>query len=324
MDYLLIGIAICVALAVFMFEWAMLRSVASPQAKNSKKIKDRIAKLKQKSIQQKQESLVKQDYKDKNSAFYQNASKIPGMNTIKLWIEQSGQSIKLEKLLWTCAIFGIAGVLIGFTLTRSILIALAIGAGACTLPVIQLNRQRIKRLNTFDETLPEALDIMTRALRAGHPFNHSLKLVGEELGGPMGEEMSVTHAELNYGVSVKESLLNLTRRVPSKPLKSLVTAILLQRETGGNLAEILEKIGGVVRGGYKFQRKLKTLSAEGKMSAWVLAMVPIVLGVGMYGFVPDIIGELFTNPKGHNLLYASAVLYIVGFIWIKKVIKIEV
>ena len=136
--------------------------------------------------------------------------------------------------------------------------------------------------------------------------------------------MAIAYAELNYGVSINIALSNLIRRIPSKPLKSLVTAILLQRETGGNLAEILEKIGGVVRGSYKFQRKLKSLSAEGKLSSLVLSSVPLVLGAGLYVMQPELVSELFRNPKGIDLLYGSGVLYAIGFVWINRVIKIEV
>lgn len=322
-----IGLIVLVAfigVAIFLFEWGMLRSVYTPEKEDNKKIKERIGQLRQEKKVAQQESLIRADYLEKNSDLYRKVSGIPGFTTISRWAEQAGENIKIEKFLWISA--GIATVLfvVSWIALNNVLIAIPIGIVGFFIPTIRLRRKKNKRLNDFDEQLPEALDIMTRALRAGHPFSHTLKLVADELSGAISEEMAITFAELNFGVAANEALGGLIRRVPSKALKSLVTAILLQRETGGNLAEILEKISGVVRGSYRFQRKLRTLSAEGKMSAWVLAMVPIVLGAAISVIIPDTMMILFTDPKGHQLLYGAGILYVIGFFWIKSTIKIEV
>lgn len=322
-----IGLIIFVAvvgIAVFLFEWGMLRSVYSPEKEESRRVKERIANLKKEKKSNKQESLIKEDYLQKNSDFYRKISSIPGFNVIPLWAEQAGESIKIEKFVWTSFAFSAGFFMGGWLILGSFLIAILLAFGGLFIPTIKLYMKKNKRLNQFDEQLPEALDIMTRALRAGHPFGHALQLVAEELNGAISEEMALTFAELNFGVSTDIALSNLIRRVPSKALKSLVTAILLQKETGGNLAEILDKISGVIRGSYKFQRKLKTLSAEGKLSAIVLAAVPLVLAGGISVIAPDIVSELITNPKGHTLLYGAGTLYVIGFFWINSVIKIEV
>jgi len=320
---LIILVAI-IGIAIFLFEWGMLRSVYSPEKDDSKKVKERIASLKQEKKAPEEESLLKDGYLHKSSDIYRKMSGVPGFSLIIIWSEQAGETIKADKFLWTslgtAAVFGIFSWLV----LSNILISIPATLFGFFIPTIKLYLKKNKRLNQFDEQLPEALDIMTRALRAGHPFSHTLKLVADELNGAISEEMALTFAELNFGVAVDEALSNLIRRVPSKALKSLVTAILLQRETGGNLAEILEKISGVVRGSYKFQRKLKSLSAEGKLSAVVLASVPLVLGAGISLIAPDIVSELITNPKGHTLLYGAGTLYVIGFIWISRVIKIEV
>ena len=326
MDLTLIGLFAAIAIAIFLFEWGMLRSVYAPARQDSDRIKDRIKKLREgdspKDTQQ--DSLVKDNYQEKNSSFYQKITQFPGVHLITLWIEQSGQSIKLNQFLWTMVGAGIVSLIMTVAFTQNVAYALPAGIIGFFLPVLNLLHKKKKRLNDFDEHLPEAMDIMTRALRAGHPFNTTLQLCAEELKGPIAEEMAITFAELNFGVSTQAALKDLIRRVPSKSLKSLVTAILLQRETGGNLAEILEKISHVIREGYKFQRKIKTLSAEGKMSSIVLASVPIVMGLGMFAIQPDVINELFVNPDGQDLLKLSGTLYLVGFIWIRLLIKIEV
>jgi len=326
MDVTLIAFFIIIALAIFLFEWAMVRSVYAPARQDSGKIKARIAKLRQKTIdnEKKNESLIKGNYQEKNTSFYQKALQFPGIATLPLWIEQSGLSVKLHRFIWAMTGCGIAAFVITYSGTLNILFGLIAGVIGFFIPVLHLRMKKNRRLDNFEAHLPDAMDIMTRALRAGHPFNSTLQLVADELNGPISEEMAIVFAELNFGVSTQDALMDLIRRVPSKPLKSLVTAILLQKETGGNLAEILEKISTVIREGDRFQRKLKTLAAEGKMSAIVLASVPIVLGVGMYFIQPDVMSELFTNPDGIMLLQVSGALYFFGFIWIKILIKIEV
>ncbi len=320
----LIVLVAIVGVAVFLFEWVMLRAVYSPEKVDNRRVKERIANLKQQKKVDSEESLIKEDYLAKNSDFYRKVSVLPGFWLLPLWAEQAGENIKVEKFIWSSVITASVFAIVSWFLLSNILISLALGLSALFFPLMKLILKKRRRLNQFDEQLPEALDIMTRALRAGHPFTSTLKLVSDELTGAISEEMGLTFAELNFGVTVDVALSSLIRRVPSKALKSLVTAILLQRETGGNLAEILEKISSVVRDTYKFQRKLVSLSAEGKLSAIVLGSVPLVLAAGITLVAPDIVSELITNPKGHTLLYGSGFLYFIGFIWIKSVIKIEV
>ena len=126
----------------------------------------------------------------------------------------------------------------------------------------------------FEEQLPDAIDTMTRALRAGHPFPAALKMIGDEFDDPVAAEFDLTFGDINYGNDVRRAMLGLLSRIPTVTVMALVTAVLVQKESGGNLAEILERISAVIRGRFKLYRKIKTLSAEGRMSAWVLAMVP--------------------------------------------------
>lgn len=324
MDNALIGIVVLVALAVFFFEWGMLRSMTSTEKLQKQRIKERIDAIRQSNRANASGSVVRDDYHDKNSDFYRRATGWPGIPTLTLWLEQAGWRLSLEKLLWSSGVLGIVAGILAQGFLHNPLAALGIGIAATLIPIGKLHRDKVKRLDSFDEKLTEALDIITRALRAGHPFNYSMQLVADELEGAIAEEFAVTFAELNFGVPTKIALENMVRRMPSKPLKSLITAIVLQRETGGNLAELLEKISCVIRGGYSFQRKLRTLSAEGRLSAVVMSSVPLVLGLGLYAFAPDLIGELFKNPKGVSLLYDSAIMYIVGFLWVRRMVRIDV
>ena len=145
--------------------------------------------------------------------------------------------------------------------------------------------------------------MMKRALRAGHPFSGAIKLVSEELEAPLGKEFGTTFADLNYGNDVRRAMLGLLQRVPSVPVMALVTSVLVQKETGGNLAEILGQISTVVRGRFRFERKIRTLSAEGRMSAWILALVPIVLFGVITVTTPDYLPTLTQDPlrpKAHH------------------------
>lgn len=319
-----IAFVIVMACAVFLFEWAMLRKVSPPERRKSKRLRARIDSIRQGTRSAAQDTLVSDEYREKSRTFYRRVAVVPGMDTLMLWIDQAGSRTKLDRLLWTCVAFGTIAGVVTLILTRHGVLTVATILVSAIAPLLKIRHEKNKRLSAFEAQLPEALDIVTRGLRAGHPFVHTLQLVAEELPDPIAEEFALTFAELNYGVPMKTALENMTRRLPSAPLKSLVTAILLQRETGGNLAEILEKISGVVRGGYRFQRKLRTLSAEGRMSATVLSAVPMVLAAGLYIVAPDIVNELFVNPAGETLLYTAGVMYVTGFVWIRRIIRIVV
>jgi tight adherence protein B len=164
---------------------------------------------------------------------------------------------------------------------------------------------------------------MKRALRAGHPFNAAIKLVADDMDQPIAAEFELTFSDINFGNDVRRAMLGLLNRVPSVTVMALVTSVLLQRETGGNLAEILDQIGKVVRSRFRFQRKLRTLSAEGRMSAWVLAMVPLGLVVLLSVVSPAYLPVLLKSSVGHKVLYGAGTLFVIGILWTRRVIRIE-
>jgi tight adherence protein B len=184
--------------------------------------------------------------------------------------------------------------------------------------------QRKLRLDKLEEQLPDAIDVIKRAVRAGHPFNTAIKLVADDMDPPIAKEFERTFSDLNYGSDVRRALLGLLSRVPSVTLMALVTSVLVQRETGGNLAEILDQIGKVVRGRFRFQRKIRSLSAEGRISAWVLALVPLALVVMLSIVSPNYLPVLLKNPIGHKFLYAAGILGVIGVLWVRRIVQIEV
>jgi len=221
-------------------------------------------------------------------------------------------------------VLAIVAAIVTWVMMRSIpstFLAFAMGGG---LPFFKIFRDRTTRIQCFEEQLPDAIDMVKRALRAGHPFSGAIKLVADEMDDPVAEEFGTTFADINYGNDSRRAMLGLLQRVPSVTVMALVTSVLVQRETGGNLAEILERISAVIRGRFKLQRKVKTLSAEGRMSAWILALVPLVLFAVIWVTTPDYLPMLLEEEAGQKMIIYGTISSIVGIFWIKKIIRIEV
>ena len=191
------------------------------------------------------------------------------------------------------------------------------------VPFIYIYRERRTRLEKFEEQLPEAIDVMKRALRAGHPFSACLKLVAEDMDPPIAKEFEITFADVNYGNDLRRALLGLLLRVPSANLMAIVTAVLIQKETGGNLADVFDRISQVIRGRFRFGRRVRTLSAEGRLSAWILALVPIVLSAVLWIVSPEYLPPLLASPVGQKLIVFACAMMVIGVFWMRRVIRID-
>jgi tight adherence protein B len=179
-------------------------------------------------------------------------------------------------------------------------------------------------LNAFLEQLPDALELMSRALQAGHAFAESLHMISTEMPEPVATEFRKTYEEQNLGLSLKLALENLSERVPILDLRFCVTAIMIQRETGGNLAEILEKVSVTIRERFRILEDLNTLTTSARMSAWILCGLPLFVAVAVTVMNPDYMSVLWRDPRGHNLLFAAAFMQITGMLIIKKILKIKI
>lgn len=193
-----------------------------------------------------------------------------------------------------------------------------------TLPLVWLIQRRKKRLKKFGAQLPDALELVARALRAGHSLGAGMHVVAEEMPAPIGTEFGRVHEEQNLGISLEDTLLNLTKRVPNLDLKFFATAVVLQRQTGGDLSEILDKIGYVIRERFKIYGQVQALTGEGRLSGIVLMLLPVVLFIAMYQLNPDYIMVLFTEEMGRKMLAVAIFLQILGAIVIKKIVDIKV
>jgi tight adherence protein B len=187
-----------------------------------------------------------------------------------------------------------------------------------------VRRARARRLTHIEEQLPEAADFIARALRAGHSFTNVLQIVGNELSEPLSGEFRIAREEINYGVPMSEALHNMAARIPLTDLRYLIIAVLIQRETGGNLAEILGNISHIIRGRLKLAAQVRVLSAEGRMSAWILGLLPFSVGGVMVLLNPEYIKILWTDPSGVQLLWYALAMIVVGVLWLRKVIRIRI
>jgi len=208
--------------------------------------------------------------------------------------------------------------------TDSILIGLAAGLLAGTMPYLWARHKRSKRLDKFQEGLPEALDLMVNALRAGHSLIAAMGSVARECADPIGCEFKACFEEQNYGLEMKTALDNLINRVPLQDLRIVSTAIMIQRESGGNLAEVLDKTSHVIRERFRLKRQVSVHTAQGRMTGWVLSLLPVLLGAALYFINPDMMSQLWKNPVGIKMLWTSFGMLVVGTLIIRHIVNMDV
>lgn len=203
-------------------------------------------------------------------------------------------------------------------------IALLAGAMLAFAPWFYVFKKRERRFKKFEAELPQALDLMVSALRVGHSLNSTLSLVSRECGDPLSGEFRICFEEQNYGLDFGTTLNNLITRVPVQDLKMVVTAMVIQRETGGNLAEILDNTANVIRERFALQRQVRTHTAQGRMTGWILTVLPIVIAILMFFINPHVLTTLWNDPLGRKLVYAGVVLIMIGGVIIRKIVNLEV
>jgi len=208
--------------------------------------------------------------------------------------------------------------------TGVFIFAVLIGLLLSFAPLAFVRYKRSQRFNRIEQELPEALDLMVSALRAGHSLVAALRLVAYESPEPIGGEFRICFDEQNYGLELRTAMDNLVSRVPLQDLRIVVTAILIQKESGGNLAEVLDKATYVIRERFRLRRQVRVHTAQGRMTGWILSFLPLILGVGLYFVNPETMSILWTRPLGIKLLYTSAAMTITGALIIRKIVNMEV
>ncbi len=243
------------------------------------------------------------------------------------WIEQSGVAISPSGLLVASVLSGgLFGVMAGAFVRNSwaAVAAAVAGLAGLAVPAMVIRQRRSSRFRKFEEHFPDALDLISRAVRAGHAFSSGLKMIGDELDAPVGPEFRETFEEQNFGLPLEDALEHLAVRMPLLDVRFFVTAVLIQHETGGNLAEILDNLSGVVRERFKIRRQVRVHTAHGRMTGYVLLALPVFLLIALSFISPDHVALLFEERMGQTMLIGAIVMQAIGFMWIRQVVQIEV
>lgn len=208
--------------------------------------------------------------------------------------------------------------------TGTMVFAGIIGVIVGVAPIVYVLQKRSQRFAKFEQELPEALDLMVSALRSGNSLVASLNLVAQESPDPIGAEFRICFDEQNYGLDLRTAMSNLVTRIPVQDLRIVVTAILIQKESGGNLAEVLDKTAYVIRERYRLKRQVRVHTAQGRLTGWILSLLPIALGIALYLVNPDPMSLLWKRAIGVKLLYTSAALTVTGALIIRKIVNMDV
>jgi tight adherence protein B len=243
---------------------------------------------------------------------------------LKRMLDQADLHITPSRLAMFSIMAGMLAALAVSVISASIVLMVAFGLMAASLPFVHVWWKRKKRFDAFLEHLPDALDLMSRALSAGHAFSEALHMVSAEMPEPIATEFRKTYEEQNLGLSLKLALENLTQRIPLLDLRMCVTAVLIQRETGGNLAEILEKVAYTIRERFRIMGDLKTLTTSSRMSAWLLCGLPIGVALVITVMNPEYMSVLWKDPRGHYLIGAAMIMQVTGMLIVRKILRIKI
>src|ERR1700688_304623 len=240
------------------------------------------------------------------------------------FVLQAGIETRPGKIILISAVASISSYVIAQMFFRSFIVPLLIAIGTGVLPFIYIAWKRKRRFEQFEEHFPEALDLLGRAVRPGHAFTTGLEMITKECAEPIAGEFRTAFEEQNFGLPLRDALLNLTERVPSIDVRFFVTALLIQKETGGNLAEILDGLARVIRDRFRIHREVKVRTAQGRLTAGILIALPIFMMIVLSVMNPSYMRILFEDPKGATILTVAAGMQIIGSLMLWKIIHIEV
>lgn len=315
----LVFIAVVLLLQGLYLIW---KSYKGPEAK---KIEKRLQALSASDDGTKQARLLKQQMLSEVPLLERFLLDVPRVHVVDRILLQSGLEWTVSHLFLSFLAAGAFGLLLASSLlTQPLLPTLVVAVAFAALPVLYVARARYRRLRKMEQQLPEALDLMVRALRAGHAFSSALQMAGDEMPEPMAAEFRIVHDEINFGISLQQALGNLCERVPLTDLRYFVVSVMIQRDSGGNLTEVLGNLSRLIRERLKLIAKIKVLSSEGRLSAWVLAVLPFLLGALMYYVNPEFMAPLWQDSIGVVILKYTLGLMVVGILLLKKLVTLRV
>lgn len=248
----------------------------------------------------------------------------PPVKAFDRLVVQANAKYPMGFYLLLAAFLGFAGFYVTYFFTMKVPYALLAALIGMLLPYASLSRDKARRIEKFKKQLPDALGLIARAMKAGHAFTGGMSMLTEEFDDPIGPEFAEALDEINYGVSVADALKNMAGRIDCDELKYFIVGVILQRETGGNLAELMDILANLIRERYKFQGKVQTLTAEGRFSAVVLIILPIALGTYLFLRNPNFLSPLLTEPAGKLMIVLAIAGMIVGSIVMQRMVKIKI
>jgi tight adherence protein B len=254
-------------------------------------------------------------------AWLERVSSRTGFDTL---LVQSGTRRRAELHLLAALLAACAGGLLVLLVTANVIVCLAFALAFASLPILRLVQVRANRARLFDEQLPDALDFMASALRAGHSLAQSFGMIAEEMPSPIGDEFRLVNEKIAFGVAFQDAITQLRDRVPSRDLDFLVVGLLIQRETGGNIADLFLNLARLGRERVKLAGRINVLSAEGKLSGWLLGGLPFALAGGMTLLSPEYMAPLWSTDQGRDLILAGLGMMGVGFVWMNQMVRLKV
>ena len=247
--------------------------------------------------------------------------KIPGIMKLNLFIQQSASETTVGMLLTFSLLCGWFVFLAALLFRLVIILALIFGILAVSIPFLVIAVKRQRRFLKFEEVFPDAIDLLGRAVRAGHAFTTGLELIAKEMPSPLSDEFQRAYEQQNLGLPLRDALENMMRRVPLTDVRIFITALMIQRESGGNLAEILDNLAFVIRERFKLMRQIRVYTAQGRVSLYLLVAIPPLMGMMIYLMDREYIMRLFTDPLGIKFLVAGILLQVIGYFVIRKIIQ---
>jgi tight adherence protein B len=271
-----------------------------------------------------QRSLLKQRQLSDVSSIARLLSGVSLANRLERMIEQAGLSWTVSSLVLSSAAASSLGLAFVVLAAQPALFGLVVGGLLAALPWLYVMWKRSRRLRRLERQLPEALDLITRAVRAGHALPLAIQLLSEEMPNPIAGEFRIVHEQVSFGISLQQALTGLCERVPLTDMRYFAVSILIQRQSGGNLTEVLSNLSKLIRERLKLLARVRVLSSEGRMSAWTLALLPFVLGGLMYLANPDFMRPLWNDPIGVSILQTLLTMMMFGIIVLARLTKIRV
>jgi tight adherence protein B len=243
---------------------------------------------------------------------------------LRLLLSQADLTWTAGRVMLTSVLGGVVTGYLVYLRTQSAVLAFFFLIFAGLLPFLYVYRKRNRRFDRMKQLLPEALDLMVAAIRAGHSFSSAMGMAARESPEPIKREFRQCYDEQNFGLELRVAMSNLACRVPTREIRMISTAILIQKETGGNLTEILAKVASLIRDDFRLQRQVRVHTAQGRLTGWILSLLPVVLGVGLYLVNPEHMSILWQRPIGLKMIYASAAMTIIGALISRRIIRIEI